>query len=369
MNAGLNLLTALFLLAPGFGVFAGVYYTGLRKPFRPAPAAPGSLLALALVAIGALAAHGMSSIPYAVQEGWCGAHECFDVAFQPNPYITLIDPAAVTAAPGISLTIALIHLVVTALLGLALGRTGMWLLSKSTRFQSHFYGWTNELIERAPTRYHVINAFAVTDISNEGLSLGYEGTLLDFRQDPSGKFTSASLRDVQAFVIAVSADKVVRTRSPRRDPIPFMMLESENVKNVAFALYFDAKAAAAVTNAEIAKMSKAEQVALVVALTEAKASERRPAREAAEEPLKSSADALIGPVAAPTGEADTKAGQAADRAAASAPTAGTLGGDTVGSHTPSDVTATALPPNVPGNTETSKPGRASRKPRTPKVAR
>lgn len=369
MNVGLNLLTALFLLAPGFGVFVGVYYTGLRKPFRPAPAAPGSLLALALVAIGALVAHGLSSIPYAVQEGWCGAHDCLDVAFQPNPYITLIDPKAATAAPGISLTIALIHLVMTALLGLVLGRIGMWLLSKSTRFQSHFYGWTNELIERAPTRYHVINAFAVTDISNEGLSLGYEGTLLDFRQDPSGKFTSASLRDVQAFVIAVSAEKVVRTRAPRRDPIPFIMLESENVKNVAFALYFDAKAAAAVTDAEIAKMSKAEQAALIVALTEAKASETRPALEAAEKPLKGSADAAIDPVAAPTGEADTNAGQAADRPAASAPNADTLGGDTGGSHTPGDVAAMALPPDVPGNAEAPKPGRASRKPRTPKVAR
>lgn len=62
MNAGLNLLTALFLLAPGFGVFAGVYLTGLRRPFRPAPAAPGSFLALALVTIGALTAHVISAL-------------------------------------------------------------------------------------------------------------------------------------------------------------------------------------------------------------------------------------------------------------------------------------------------------------------
>ena len=73
MNAGLNLLTALFLLAPGFGVFAGVYLTGLRRPFRPAPAAPGSFLALALVTIGALTAHVISAIPDAAQELLCAA--------------------------------------------------------------------------------------------------------------------------------------------------------------------------------------------------------------------------------------------------------------------------------------------------------
>ena len=122
---------------------------------------------------------------------------------------------------------------------------------------------------RAPTRYHTINAFVVTDIAHDQLSLGYEGTLLDLRQEASGKFLSATLRDVQAFVIELEATGIKRHKVPRRDPIPFMVLEAENVKNVALALYFDAKAAAAVTPEQIDKMSEAERKALEDALVAA----------------------------------------------------------------------------------------------------
>lgn len=275
MNAGLNLLTALFLLAPGFGAFAGVYFTSLRRPFRPAPAAPGSLLALALVTVGALAAHGLSSIPYAIQEAACSVADCFTVAFQPNPYITLIDPRHAVGAPGVSLTIALLHLAAVAALGFGLGWAGMKIASRYPSFQSFFYGWTEKLTRRAPTRYHTINAFVVTDIAHDQLSLGYEGTLLDLRQEASGKFLSATLRDVQAFVIELEATGIKRHKVPRRDPIPFMVLEAENVKNVALALYFDAKAAAAVTPEQIDKMSEAERKALEDALVAAKEAEVR----------------------------------------------------------------------------------------------
>ncbi|MDP3406314.1 MAG: hypothetical protein Q8S03_16610 [Brevundimonas sp.] len=316
MNAGLNLLTALFLLAPGFGAFAGVYFTGLRRPFRPAPAAPGSLLALALVTVGALLAHGLSSIPYAIQEGVCSQVHCIAVPFQPNPYVTLIDPTGVADAPGISLTIALLHLVVVAVLGFGLGWGGMKVASGRRSFQSFFYGWTDELTNRAPTRYHAINAFVVTDVTHDQLSLGYEGTLLDLRQEASGKFLSATLRDVQAFVIELQATEVKRAKVPRRDPIPFMVLEAENVKNVALALYFDAKAAAAVTQDEIDKMTGAERAALETALVAAKEAE---VRDGAGEPPKPEPDAPTAPEPAKGAARDAAAGT---RAAASTPTAG-----------------------------------------------
>jgi hypothetical protein len=272
LNAGLNLLTALFLLAPGFGVFAGVYLTGLRRPFRPAPAAPGSLLALALVTIGALTAHVISAIPYAAQEVLCAAAACIEVPFQPNPYVTLIDPRA-AAMPGVSVAIALLHLLLVALIGLGIGRFGMWLAAKSSRIQSLFYGWTTELIDLASTRFHVINAFALTDVSKDELSLGYEGTLLDLRQDSGGKLLSATLGDAQAFVIELKDKTVARRRVPRDQPIPFMVLEAENVKNLALSIYFDTASATALTEAELQKMSKSERKGLTRALQAARAAQ------------------------------------------------------------------------------------------------
>jgi len=273
LNAGLNLLTALFLLAPGFGVFAGVYLTGLRRPFRPAPAAPGSFLALALVTIGALTAHVISASPYAGQEIFCAVAACVEVPFQPNPYVTLVDPRAAVAMPGVSVSIALLHLLLVALVGLAIGRIGMWLASKSRRIQGLFYGWTTELIDLASTRFHVINAFALTDVSKDELSLGYEGTLLDLRQDAGGKLLSATLGDAQAFVIELKDKTVSRRRVPRDQPIPFMVLESENVKNLALSIYFDTASATALTETELQKMSKAEREALTRALQAARAAQ------------------------------------------------------------------------------------------------
>lgn len=266
MNAGLNLLTALFLLAPGFGVFAGVYLTSLRRPFRPAPAAPGSLLALALITIGALVAHGLSSIPYALQDIGCAQWTCLAVSFEPNPYITLIDPRGATHQPSLSLTIALVHLVVVSAMGLFIGWGGMAVASRFKAFQTLFYGWTLELTDRAPTRFHVINAFAVTDVSNDDSNLGYEGTLLDLRQDSGGKLLSATLRDVQAFVLVLKDGAVERKKVDREAPIPFMVLEAENVKNVALAVYFDAKAASAISEGEIQTMTTEERTALRKAL-------------------------------------------------------------------------------------------------------
>ena len=271
MNAGLNLLTALFLLAPGFGVFAGVYLTGLRRPFRPAPAAPGSFLALALVTIGALTAHVISAIPYAAQELLCAVASCREVGFQPNPYVTLINPDAAGAMPGVSLAITLIHLLAVALIGLAIGRLGMWLAARSARTQNLFYGWTTELIGMASTRFHVINAFALTDVTKDELSLGYEGILLDLRQDAAGKLQSATLRNAQAFVIELKPDAVSRRRVPRAQPIPFMVLEAENIKNLALSIYFDTASAAALTSADLQKMSKAERAGLTRALQAAQA--------------------------------------------------------------------------------------------------
>lgn len=298
MNAGLNLLTALFLLSPGFGVFAGVYLTGLRRPFRPAPAAPGSLLALALVTIGALTAHAISALPYAAQEVLCARFSCTAVGFQPNPYVTLIDPEVMVTMPGVSMAIALIHLLIVALIGLGIGRFGMWLATKSPRFQSLFYGWTTELIDLASTRFHVINAFALTDVTKDELSLGYEGTLLDLRQDANGKLLSATLRDVQAFVIELKSEGVQRRRVPRTQPIPFMVLEAENVKNLALSIYFDTASAVefALTDAPLEKMSKAEQAGIFKAL--------QAAQSAAKESTAASSPPIDGHAAGP-GQSET----------------------------------------------------------------
>ena len=175
--------------------------------------------------------------------------------------------------PGVSVSIALLHLLLVALVGLAIGRIGMWLAAKSRRVQGLFYGWATELIDLASTRFHVINAFALTDVNKDELSLGYEGTLLDLRQDAGGKLLSATLGDAQAFVIELKDKTVSRRRVPRDQPIPFMVLESENVKNLALSIYFDTASATSLSETELQRMSKVEREALTKALQAARAAQ------------------------------------------------------------------------------------------------
>ena len=84
---------------------------------------------------------------------------------------------------------------------------------------------------------------------------------------------SATLRNAQAFVIELKPDAVSRRRVPRAQPIPFMVLEAENIKNLALSIYFDTASAAALTSADLQKMSKAERAGLTRALQAAQAAE------------------------------------------------------------------------------------------------
>lgn len=106
MSLIFNLILALFLLAPGWGIFAGVYAGG-QRPFRPAAAEPGSIHALAVVAIGSLLCHALSAWAFVGMEHYCAGHACFRLDYDPNPYEIILrlrdslargsDPTAIIA--------------------------------------------------------------------------------------------------------------------------------------------------------------------------------------------------------------------------------------------------------------------------------
>jgi hypothetical protein len=85
-----NLVLALFLLAPGFAFVMGVYYGGPRTKLEPTPPPPNSLLALALVTSGALAAHLACAGFYAVCELIALAAKASWSLPHPNPYVVAL---------------------------------------------------------------------------------------------------------------------------------------------------------------------------------------------------------------------------------------------------------------------------------------
>jgi hypothetical protein len=57
VTIGFNVVLALFILAPGFGVAMGLWAAAPHKTFGPAAPPTTSTITLAVVAIGALLAH------------------------------------------------------------------------------------------------------------------------------------------------------------------------------------------------------------------------------------------------------------------------------------------------------------------------
>ncbi len=242
MTASFNLLLALFLLAPGFGAFAGVYVTGLRRPFRPAPPAPGSLLALALVTVGALVTHATAAWLYVLKDVACATFApCLAVDFDPNPYSALLSlrrPEAAGAITATAVAALLSALTVVAAIGYLFGAVAVRLALRAENVRSLLYGWTEELLREASTAAHLINAFVITDVSADGVFAGYEGMLVDLRLTADGRIQTVTLKSCERFVLLVEAERMER-RSMGKAPIPLLVLEGENIHNIAFDIYVD----------------------------------------------------------------------------------------------------------------------------------
>ena len=68
-----GLVLALFLLAPGLGLYAGLFAGPHLGAFRPAPPSPGSVLTLGIIVLGALFVHTVWALACAADDAWVTA--------------------------------------------------------------------------------------------------------------------------------------------------------------------------------------------------------------------------------------------------------------------------------------------------------
>ncbi len=255
MSFTFNLILALFLLAPGLGMFAGVY-TGGRRPFRPAAAEPGSIHALAVVSIGALFCHAICAWLLVWMESYCGAWACFTVSYNPNPYeiiLHLRESMAATRTDGTAIATVLspagvawlfTSLLLIGFVGFLIGLGAVFVIGSTGFLRSRVYGWVDELLTGADTKAHVFTAFVLTDSEYDGKLLGYEGSLIDLRQSPSGEIRVVVLKDAEPFVVQMTDDSARRQKETVKDDAPkktigFLAIEGSNIKNIAFRSYLD----------------------------------------------------------------------------------------------------------------------------------
>lgn len=235
MTFSYNLVLALFLLAPGFAVFAGLYLGSQLGRIKSPPPLPGSILTLAIVTVGALAAHLAGSAVFLAQAGICAtAFPCGTVAFDPNPYTSLL--AAGRPGPAITdgqVTAMLLTLVLLTALAFWVSRATVARLASRTALSGVLYGWLAE-VAVATSADEAILAYVLSDVEESGTIVGYEGALANMTANADKEITSVLLRSCETFYLRVTAEGVVREKVAKATPIPQLYLDHEHIKNIAF---------------------------------------------------------------------------------------------------------------------------------------
>lgn len=244
MTFSYNLVLALFLLAPGFAAFAGLFHSSHQvRHIHPAPPAPNSILILALVTLSALGLHAVWAGLMVVQDLWANCVGYIPVPFEPNAYLVVLETGHALQA-GDTLGGASVAVVLLTLAGLSVGGyvLTVWIVRAfEPALRPYLYGWAADLVGQLnaeePGYLRMVTAFVLTDIAHEDAMFGYEGLLSNMTLGPDKEVSSISLEKVSAFYVVLKADQFKRVLLPRPKAIPNLYLAKEQIRNVSFTVY------------------------------------------------------------------------------------------------------------------------------------
>jgi voltage-gated potassium channel Kch len=246
-----NLVLALFLLAPGFAAFAGLFFSSRREPsLHPAPPAPTSVLTLALVTLAALCLHGAWATALAAQDLWSQHHWHVAVPFQPNIYVALLEAgekaqaAGGTQSPiatpigGGDIAAILVTLIAQSLFGFRVTIAIVSSRKAEALLRPYLYGWAAEILPETPEEgiVNLITAFVVTRMDGTDIAFGYEGSVETLTLGADKEILSIFLTQVTAFYIELEAGKFKRRVLPQTSGIPNLYLSKEEIRNVSFTV-------------------------------------------------------------------------------------------------------------------------------------
>ncbi len=238
MTFGFTLVLALCIYAPGFAAYAGLFLGSQSRNFRPAPPAPGSLLAVGLVTAGAIASHAAAATLFFLNEKLVAAGLAI-LPFGPsNPYLALIAaaraPTALTSAELASILLGLVGLgIATLLVSARLVRTEAF----QRRFAPLLYGWLTDLVRAAASENRVVTAFVLSEIEHEGNFLGYEGVIDTLTLSADKEVIGILLLDCTRFRLQLTGSGLARDVARASSVIPRLYLERAQIKNIAFNIY------------------------------------------------------------------------------------------------------------------------------------
>jgi hypothetical protein len=233
-----GLVLALFLLAPGLGLYGGLYAGAHRGAFRPGAPSPGSVLTLGIIVLGALFAHTAWALVCFANDAWLAAGLPAFLPPTPNAYDVLLGAVVEhhsLGSGGIAVFL-LTSSLLTAAMFLLTARIVEW--SPVRPFHRPFvYGWLSDLVEAAADDEQFILAYVVTDIREGTRSLGYQGSVLNMTVNADKQITAIVLEEARAFYLRTDEEAVTHIPIPRDTPLAQLYLDGPQIKNIAFEVY------------------------------------------------------------------------------------------------------------------------------------
>ena len=233
-----GLVLALFLLAPGLGLYGGLYAGAHRGAFRPGAPSPGSVLTLGIIVLGALFAHTLWALVCAADAIWVTTGLPIIFPPTPNAYDVLLGAMVEHRSMGIS-GIA-VFLTTSSLLTAGTFALTAWVVEWPPArpfYRSLVYGWLGGLVEAASDDERFILAYVVTDLREGSRSLGYQGSVLNMTVNADKQITAVVLEEARAFYLRMDDDAVTHIPIPRDTPLAQLYLDGPQIKNIAFEVY------------------------------------------------------------------------------------------------------------------------------------
>ena len=231
MTFSYSLVLALFLLAPGFAFVAAIYIAGSPRRMEASPPPPNSVMALAMVTGGALAAHGFAALVFAMFHLIALlVHGAWSLP-EPDPYVLALHLGTLPTGSA-SLGLAWILILLAGLCALTFWTTHVLVHGPGARWKSlnaALYGWLHEIREDDGAL-----AYVVTPLTLDGAAIGYEGVVDYVVLDSEKQILSLVLIDAQGFTLVAKGGIVHRVPNPRDAKMSRLVLTKSEIRNVVF---------------------------------------------------------------------------------------------------------------------------------------
>lgn len=236
MAITLTVAWALFILAPGLAVFAGLFLSKGKDVIHPAAPPPASLISLGIVVFGSLAMHTSAAVVLALVDsfGWLSR---WRAAIEPNVYRYFLGPRDFDRL-GTETALLLVLLLVLSAGGFFLARLFGKKAGAGSTLHALLYGWLSPVIAQlepeAGYTKHLI-AWVVTDLALGDMAIGYEGQVETVSLTPEKQVAWITLTNCETFVLG--KDNSARRHTVEREtPIPRMQIEGPRIVNLAYAV-------------------------------------------------------------------------------------------------------------------------------------